>query len=117
MYKCVQDVPAKCFALYSSDSDEAKRGWDRLPVPQGFIDLMENYVLKRWSGRMTPPKSPTARKRAWLNILGGHFGTEREKYFAHLAVPFTNAYDMVVDRYERRLTFHQQNHVSICAQV
>ncbi len=100
--------------LCSRDTEEAQRGWDREPVPQGFIDIMEKYVFKHFpNAKSTPPSSPLVAQRPWKTVLAGHFSGRREAYFSWLAKDQDNCYEMVVERYAKKLEMHQLHHVSL----
>ncbi len=100
------------FNVRFSDT-EVRRGWEREPVPEGFLEIMTTYILKHWTNiRKARPKSPVGKKRGWLDILSKHLGTRREGYFAYLADKCGDAHEMITKRYAEKVKFYEMNNVS-----
>ncbi len=93
--------------------EEVRRGWDRIPVPPEFNVLMEEYILKRWSGRHTPSKSPVRRtkKRTWKHCLADNLRNTRDMFFLFVAKDFEYFDPYVARRHQIKKEMYIRNTV------
>ncbi len=85
-----------------------------MACPEEFVFLMEDYILRTWSGNVKDSRSPkkASAARGWKKILHDHLRNTRTGYFEHIAAPYQFCDEMLNHRHNIKKFMYQRNHVS-----
>ncbi len=82
-------------------------GWDKVKVPESFIDFLETLVFKRAGIR-----SPSQRGKPWRANVSSHLHNLRTSYYYFIGAKARDQHEWFKLRYQDKVDFYNDFFVS-----